>query len=483
MTIGFCNIPYFFPMMIHGLGFLSLSASLVLPWALTGLVQGQRITESFVKDVRQSSTVPTVQQMPLPNRKLISAASTATTYYVSGTGDDKKSGLSTSSAFRTLQRAANLTLPGDTVLVMNGVYKNIPGGAGAVLSIKRSGNANAWIKYKAYPGHFPKIQHNTWNGIVLSNGVSYIEINGLEVIGNNANITLAYALSQKYNRSNPLTSGNCITIDGSSSRVHHINILNSKVHDCGGAGIGVMAADYLKLDNNTVYNNAWYTVYGTSGISILNSWNFDGNQGYKIFLTNNKLYNNRMYVPWIDAGRISDGNGMIVDSSRNGPSSKLKLSPYKGRTLIANNISYKNGGSGLHVFNSDHVDIINNTVYANTQSPELKKSQSLASFSSDIKIINNIIQADPGQSVNRNYANTNMTYDHNLYNKSAVVGVIGPHDLFGDAQFVNPSIGDFRLKSTSPAIDRGYKWTDLKTDYAGNRRPAGSGYDIGAYEQ
>ncbi|WP_257236590.1 hypothetical protein [Nostoc sp. 'Peltigera malacea cyanobiont' DB3992] len=183
-------------MMIHGFGFLSLSASLVLPWALTGLVQGQRITESLFKDVPQPSTI---QEIPLPNRKLISGISSATTYYVSGNGNDRNSGLSTSSAFRTLQRAANLTNPGDTVLIMNGQYKNGPKN-GSVLGIKRSGTANAWIKYKAYPGNSPKIQHNTWNGISISNGASYIEINGLEVVGNNANITRDYALSQKYNR-------------------------------------------------------------------------------------------------------------------------------------------------------------------------------------------------------------------------------------------------------------------------------------------
>ncbi|MHC5725365.1 MAG: right-handed parallel beta-helix repeat-containing protein, partial [Nostoc sp.] len=134
-------------MMIHGLGFLSLSASLVLPWALTGLVQGDRITESLVKDVRHSSTV---QQMPLSSRKLISRVTTATTYYVSGTGNDRNSGLTTSSAFRTIQRAADLTDPGDTVLIMNGVYRNSPN-AGSVVNIQRSGNAKAWIKYKAYP--------------------------------------------------------------------------------------------------------------------------------------------------------------------------------------------------------------------------------------------------------------------------------------------------------------------------------------------
>ncbi|MEH2328098.1 choice-of-anchor Q domain-containing protein [Nostoc sp.] len=459
-------------MMIHGFGFLSLSASLVLPWALTGLVQGQKITESLFKDVPQSSTV---QEIPLPNRKLISRISTATTYYVSNNGNDRNSGLSTSSAFRTLQRAANLTNPGDTVLIMNGEYKNRPKD-GAVLSIKRSGTANAWIKYKAYPGHFPEIQHNTWNGISISNGASYIEINGLEVIGNNANITREYALSQKHNTSNQFTNGNCISVEGGDKgRSHHINILNNKVHDCGGAGISAIQADYVKVDNNTVFNNSWYTVHGCSGISMLNNWSSDNNKGYKIFVTNNKSYNNRMYVPWIEAGRITDGNGIIVDVSKG----------YRGRILVANNITYKNGGSGIHAHDSQHIDIINNTAYLNQQSPEVKKKakgEIYAGYSSDVKIFNNIMYPSPGNAVNSNMKNVNVSYDYNVYRTNSTIKVTGSHDMIADPQFVNASARDFRLKSTSPAINSGLKWKSLTTDFLGNPRVSGYAPDRGAYE-
>ncbi|MEH2257650.1 right-handed parallel beta-helix repeat-containing protein [Nostoc sp.] len=458
-------------MMIHGFGFLSLSASFVLPWALTGLVQGQRITESLFKDVPQSSTV---QKIPLPNRKLISRISTATTYYVSSNGNDRNSGLSTSSAFRTLQRAANLTNPGDTVLIMNGEYKNRPKD-GAVLNIKRSGTANAWIKYKAYPGHFPKIKHNTWNGISISNRASYIEINGLEVIGNNANITLDYASSQKKKKSNPLTNGNCISIGEDKSHPHHINILNNKVHDCGGAGISAIQTDYVKVDNNTVFNNAWYTVNGSSGISMLDNWSSDNNQGYKIFVTNNKSYNNRMYIPWIVVGKISDGNGIIVDVSKG----------YRGRILIANNITYKNGGSGIHAHDSQHIDIINNTAYLNQQSPEVKKKakgEIYAGYSSDVKIFNNIMYASPGNAVNSNMKNVNVIYNYNVYSNNSTIKITGSHDMIADPKFVNASARDFRLKSTSPAINSGLKWSSLKTDFLGNPRVSGYATDRGAIE-
>ncbi|MBE8987309.1 right-handed parallel beta-helix repeat-containing protein [Nostoc sp. LEGE 12450] len=458
--------------MIHGLGFLSLSASLVLPWALTGLVQGQRITESLVKDVRQLSTDQTT---PLPSRKLISQVTT-TTYYVSGSGSDKNSGLTPSSAFRTIQRAADLTNPGTTVLIMDGVYKN-SSPSGSALVIKRSGTANSWITYKAYPGDKPKIQHNGWNGISIQNGASYIEVNGLEVAGNNTNITLSYALSQKYNKSNPLTSGNCINIDGrQNGRPHHIRILSNKIHDCGGAGISVTASDYITIDNNEVFNNAWYSVYGCSGISILEPSNYDNSQGYKIFVTRNKVYNNKMLVPWIFNGKFQDGNGIIVDRSRK--------TGYRGRTLIANNISYKNGGSGMHTYDSYHVDIVHNTAYLNNQTEGINYGQIMSNYSDDIKVVNNILYSAPNKPLSFNNKSTNTTFNYNLYNNNngSRVNSAGPNDIIADPLFLNASNGDFRLNKESRAINSGFKWNNLATDILGNSRVYGSASDRGAYE-
>ncbi len=276
------------------------SLSLVFSCVLIGFVNVQKVTSAA--NVQAASNH---EEKVKYDSKLISIA-TPTTYYVSGTGKDTNSGLSTSSPFRTIQRAANLTNPGDTVLIMNGLYTNSH--SGYVLSVQRSGIANAWITYKAYPGHKPKIKHNAWNGILVSNGSSYIEINGLEIEGNNDNITLDYALSQKTNGSNPQTNGNCISVDGrNNNHLHHIRIFNNKVHGCGGGGISVIQADYVRVTGNEVYNNCWYSVYGNSGISFYQTWNSDSYNGYKIFVSNNKVYNNRQYVPRLDNGKITDG--------------------------------------------------------------------------------------------------------------------------------------------------------------------------------
>ena len=101
------------------------------------------------------------------------AASTATAgqardWYVSPQGDDGANGGTPATAFRTLQRAEGAVKPGDTVLIGSGVYEGDttarrPGSA--LLSIDVSGRPDAWITWKARPGHRPELRPRQWTGI------------------------------------------------------------------------------------------------------------------------------------------------------------------------------------------------------------------------------------------------------------------------------------------------------------------------------
>jgi hypothetical protein len=454
---------------------VSISASFALTLVLASSISAQGIKVSSKTIVNSSSNS---KETTVPSRQLISQATSGVTYYVSGSGSNTNNGFSPSSAFRTIQKAASMTKPGDKVLIMNGVYTN--SNSGSVVTINRSGTANAWIKYHAYPGHSPKIKHNAWNGILITDGAAYIEIYGLEIEGNNANINLDYAKSQQYNTNNPLTNGNCINIEGrKTTPPRHIRILKNKVHNCGGGGINASQADYVTIYGNEVYNNAWYSVNANSGISMYQNVNTDNNTGYKMYVTHNKVYNNRQYIPWIKYGLITDGNGIIVDDSQHTQNGST-LGAYKGRTLIANNITYLNGGSGIGSHKSEHIDIVNNTAYMNNQSPELNYGQIFPNYSSDFKILNNILYAYPGKKVNHKPSGTNVIFNYNIYANSTAIGAKGANDIVADPRFVNPSAGDFRLQSISPAINKAFSF--MKTDFLENPRPSGNGSDIGAYE-
>jgi hypothetical protein len=67
------------------------------------------------------------------------------TYYVSKTGSDKANGRTKASAFASLQHAADVVHPGETVLLTKGVYHQC-------FHISREGRPGAWIVFEAEPG-------------------------------------------------------------------------------------------------------------------------------------------------------------------------------------------------------------------------------------------------------------------------------------------------------------------------------------------
>jgi hypothetical protein len=408
---------------------------------------------------------------------LFLSVAVAQNYYVSAlTGSDQNTGLSESVAFATIKTAVEKVNAGGTVFIMNGTYKSTNG---PLLDVKKSGTAGNYIAFKAYPGHYPKLMAsgNVWNIIIIDG--SYVIVDGLELQGNNANITYADAKASydSYiagNRdwakiANFNTNGISI---GSTLDVHHVIIRNCKVHDAAGGGIGGGRCDYVTIENNLVYNNSWYTMYATSGISILNPKSIDQSTAYKIFIRNNICYGNKTTVPWEKIQKLSDGNGIIIDVNTS----------YVGRTLVENNVSYYNGGGGVHAFKASHVDIINNTAYNNgtvVGYPEIDGIQG-----SDVKIYNNIMYARTGGNCNSNEATA--IYDYNMYYNGGAYRK-GTNDVTGDPQFVKVAYNntaDFRLQSHSLAINSGsfVSGQYSKTDINGTVRPAGKAPDRGAYE-
>ncbi|MBC7889678.1 MAG: T9SS type A sorting domain-containing protein [Ferruginibacter sp.] len=425
---------------------------------------------------------------------LLATIANATNYYVDGVNgsDAVYTGLSPVDPFRSISKAANLTNPGDTVFIMNGTYTS----NGTVLTVNRSGSDIARIVYTNFPGHLPKLQASATSFAVISfsAGTSYITINGLEISGNGVNLTLAADSTPAKNQlvcpatGSPATSqtplakynGHGITGDSRLAAIgsHHIVISNNKVHDNCAAGIGFLKCDYITIEGNTVYNNSWYTIYGTSGISFNQCFNYDNNNStYRIIVRNNISYGNRMYVPFYNDCKVTDGNGIILD---------IPLIEYTGRSLVANNICFNNGGSGIHSFKMNHVDIVHNISYLNSASPEINSSNIYALQSDDIKIYNNIIVARPGKKINGVNSSTNLLYDYNIFYGGASYELVGAHSFIRDPKFVNPStdplVADFHLQPGSLGINTGDNANSYGFDYAGNPRPLAGTVDIGVYE-
>ncbi len=423
---------------------------------------------------------------------IISMASVlATNYYVdANNGNNSNNGLQSTAAKQTIQAAANLTNPGDTVFVMNGTYGYTTYNNMTLLNITRSGTEGNYITYKPLKGHSPKIQLSTtvtsqvWNAVVVD--ASYIVVEGFEIEGNNASLTYAEGYQTWQDYENGIKdwlkiskyNANGISL-GKNVQAHHVVIRNCKIHDCA-SGVGGGKVDYITIENNTIYNNCWYTMYATSGISFLDPISIDNVTSHKIFIRNNVVYNNKTLVPWEKINALSDGNGIILDVNNGSTGGSV----YVGRTLVANNVVYNNGGGGVHAYRASHIDIINNTAYNNgtvVGYPEID-----ANNCSDVKIYNNIMYARTGGNANGNDAGA--IYDYNLYfNSNAGPYKQGPHDMIGNPQFTTlatDASANFRLNNNSPAINNGSNVAGQFTtsDMLGVARPIGFLPDMGAYE-
>jgi hypothetical protein len=417
----------------------------------------------------------------------------AASYYVSPSGQDSSGyGGSPSTPFRTIQYAADRTNPGDTVYVMNGTYNEINNQG--VFTVTRSGGPDAYITYTNYPGHTPKLATSSaWNHIVVSSA-SHIRISGFEIAGNNGNLSVSDG-EARYNHflqhhptgtvnwaymAQTNTNGIYIKpVNATAARPTHIIIENNVVHDLPGGGINTEEADYITIQNNTVYNNAWYSIYGNSGISVLRSFNSDANtSSYKFIVRNNKVYNNKGLVRWYEIQNYSDGNGIIIDSNKKTEVSGV-LTPYTGKTLITNNVAYNNGGSGIHAYYSASVDIVNNTSYNN--SSQNNYGEIFAHHSDNVNLHNNIMYARTGRLLTQNWNNNNVSYNYNIYYNGSP-SVSGSNDIYADPLFYNAATGDLRVHIGSKAIDNGVPALAPDNDFLNNSRPRGFAPDRGAYE-
>ena len=409
-------------------------------------------------------------------------------YYVSPSGNDSNDGKTPNTAFATLQKAANVVQPGYTVYAMTGVYQNTDFASSSpsqnVLNIYTSGTQALPITFTNYPGQSPKIQFNSWYGIRVFGPASYITLSGFEIEGDQQQVSQTYAQSASYG--DPLTNGTGISVTGDSSGVlisTHVTIENMVVHDCPLNGIGAGYSDYIAVQDNIVYNNGYWSPFAGSGISMIGLFPSDSNtKNYKNFILRNVSYGNNEVHPNFQAyNLITDGNGIILDSFNHQATS---FQPYNGKTLVANNIVYSNGGTGISAYQSANIDLINNTAFANNLTMSIPIGEIVAYYASNINIVNNIMVAPTGLPVNTATGDTTVNVDYNLYYGGSGPQVMGSHDLIGNPLFIAPLNGNFQLQTGSPAISSGIAWPSVLTDFLSNPRPGlDGGIDRGAYQK
>ncbi len=450
--------------------------------AVASLPKTKRFADTVAPDVLQRETTRIAAMRreldavkdPAPARgKTLRVAKTGTP---TGDGTNNK-------PFATIPQALAIAAPGDTVLVGAGEYREPRG-----ISIKTSGRADAWIKIKAEKGARPKIITSNWSGFELRGGIAYIEIDGFElewvpdpsIVGENGIKVHGVGIAPMY-------------------ASHHLRFLNNVIHGYGTGGICSLDCDYLYLEANVIYDTAKTSPYGGSAISLCRAFNSDDAPGYHNVVRRNVCFDNELKVSVLESSggngkSLTDGNGIIIDvfnrsrtnplkphgQDRNGP-----LLPYRGRTLVENNLLYDNGGRGIHVFRSSKVDIVNNTCYQNQKSQDINAGEFTAIESDQVVVANNIAYGRAGKRGNTQDGSTQIIWADNLFFNADDV-LMHPGVIQADPLFVAPALNakpdGFRLRPGSPALRKGIALITPANDLGGRPRPQTGPVDLGAFQ-
>ncbi len=426
-------------------------------------------------------------------------ADSARTIYASPSGSTENDGATPETAV-SLQRAANLSRPGDTVMLLGGTYSQ-PSEGNSVMKVQRSGSPDLPITFTAAPDAQPVLASAEARGIEVS-GACYITISGLTLEGAADTITQEQADAQLARDANnsfqtiPGAIANGILVnqrfDAKDVIPHHVTVANNSVSKFGGCGICSTSADHLLIDGNVVTNNGRWSIYSQPAINIEFSASSDGSTDTTIVIRNNQVSDNesRVVNPYSndDPAKqlITGGSGIGVrDGRREERDDGSGVAPHSGRVRVENNVVDNNSGFGLSIRSTDRVDVVNNTFVENAAiDSEYISAELEIENSDDVVLLNNLIVARQGDYVARTVKATNVTVRTSLVVGTDQWGdLIPPTTLITEApQFNGSDSGDYRLGPESPAIDAGEADGAPATDHLGTPRPAGAGFDLGAYE-
>ena len=456
-------------------------------------------------------------------------------YYVSESlGSDSNAGTE-SAPFQSINKGISMLNPGDTVYVMEGVYTNNNFGTvdpstntnmsnPHVVTVNKSGTEDAYITLRNYPGHTPKIKFDGRGGIIISNNMNYIIIEGFEVEGPSQDIDYSMAIADREYKILCAEDGDSSTnynnayfggkgIWGGYGAHKHVIIRNNIVHDTPGSAIRFNDSDYITIEDNIVYNSNWWTSSASSAIVFAETISEDGDNGSntKMIIRGNLVYNNWNRIPFYvtqlpdnsgntnpnygtaSYNNILDGQGIYVTRSDPG---------YNGTFLFENNICVNNGKNGINFDHSQSASAIyqNNTLYYNgvheiiqdlsvEEGNPAHRGQKVGGIkANNVKnatVVNNIIMTRDNQfsalqlnnvsgtrvAVNNLLVNGNYAWpaneENNLINLDPMF-TMAPNEVLGEIDIVTT---DFTLLEGSPAIDAGNPSYGPEDDYDDNPRP------------
>lgn len=362
------------------------------------------------------------------------------TYYVSTTGSDSNPG-TLSAPFRTIQKAANTAVAGNTVQVRGGVYNE-------KVTLPNSGNASSgYITFMSYPGETATldgtgIQVGTGgqDGLFTLRTNSYVVIQGFEIrnyqsskkgavpVGidfEGAGSYIEYLNNHVHNIVQTLTSCNSANALGMAiygtqapASINHITVAGNELdHNTTGCSENMSLdgnVQYFVTTNNLVHDNDNIGIdnIGFEGVSpnaaydqARDGWDFE-NTIYNISAATNPVYHgslgaNGQYCDGctrviIERNLIHDADIPIEIASEHGGHNSNYVVARNNVIYHAQLVGISIGGFSSRVGGTDHATIVNNTLWADGTDSKSGTAELQIQYNASNNVIkNNIMYAGP----------------------------------------------------------------------------------------
>jgi len=425
---------------------------------------------------------------------IITAPARAAVYYVAPGGNDGWPGTE-AQPWATVNHAAVTLVAGDTVYVKTATYYLT-----STIQCKNSGVAGNPITFAACPGHTPVLDGTNivgwnWDGIFRVNAKAYINIEGFDI-----------RHAQWVAAPNAVFG---VYVNASD----HVNILRNHTYDTLGSGIYVSASTNIVAEGNEVelacndgsqecisfvsvdgfeirYNNVHHNGPGTNGGELIDM---------KEACKNGKCHHNLVHDGnrtgiYVDSWNKDESNIEVYDNHIyncfHGGANSSENGGFLHNIRWYNNLIHDCSQFGIAVANwgnptthaMQDIYITNNTIYHNGHSFAWGAGMLLNNVqATNIVVRNNIFSQNKANKIFFGTVGVGSSViEYNLYD--GVGANPGTNFQTGSPAFVNPAANDYRLSTGSIAIDKGVTVEAVATDFDGNARPQGLGYDIGAYE-
>jgi hypothetical protein len=439
-------------------------------------------------------------------------------YHISPSGSDTNLGTK-ESPWRTIQFAVDSVAPGDTVYIHAGTYTesitfSISGTPGAPINFTGLQNENVIIKGDI------EIQRGTayiaisnltledfpiW-GITVTGDNHHITLSELNIVGGECGIHFTYGDSGQPPVEGPvsdITLENSIiknplytAVDCTPGPCNQMIFRNLEITGAGIAGESFWGADGIAIERGSTILVEGCYVYGNGGDGIdLNSRDFNGNvQG--IIVRRNEVACNRRNGIKLWAGGKMENNVLWGQGD-----TPVAIGAYPGTYEVINNtIAYNMWNADYSGRNYSFVAAypedgapakiklsLFNNIFAFNTGPNIGSPTGiyLGEGVTLVKEGHNLFWSREDGEIQAEFVAGDTWFSRNEISNGAWAAASGQGegDIVADPLFIAkwPDV-DLHLQENSSAIDSGTSENAPSVDCECMKRPAGNGYDIGAYE-